>query len=300
MPKPHLHKSTKNILIAFLLNLGFSIYEFIGGTLTHSVAIVSDAIHDLGDALSIGISFVLEKKSQRRPDQHYTYGYIRYSLVGGLITTCILLGGSIFVIFQAISRLIHPVEIQYDGMIVLAVVGVVVNFCAAYFTRDGDSLNQKSVNLHMLEDVLGWVVVLVGAIIMRFTGFDFIDPLLSIFVAIFIFKAALTNFFTILNVFLEKAPSDLDLEHLQAELLALPEVESIHHLHVWSIDGYHHYATVHAVSQQPTPQVKDALRHALHEHNIEHVTIELEAANESCAEPRCPELHNAPHHHHHH
>ena len=158
-------KTEKNILIAFLLNLAFSVMEFIGGIFTGSVAIISDSIHDIGDAASIGIAYFLERKSKKKPDEKYTYGYIRYSILGSLITTLILIIGSSFVIYNSVLRILNPVEINYDGMILFAVFGVIVNFLAATFTREGDSLNQKSVNLHMLEDVLGWVIVLIGAII---------------------------------------------------------------------------------------------------------------------------------------
>ena len=184
-------KTEKNILIAFILNLVFSAFEFFGGIFTGSVAIVSDAVHDLGDALSIGISYFLEKKSKKKPDETYTYGYLRYSVIGSVITTLVLLFGSIAVIISGISRIISPVEINYSGMIVFAVVGVVVNFSAAYITREGDSLNQKAVNLHMMEDVLGWVVVLVGALVMKFTDFNIIDPVMSIIVSVFILVNAI-------------------------------------------------------------------------------------------------------------
>ena len=173
-------KPERTIFIAFLLNLAFSILEFAGGILTGSVAIASDAIHDLGDAFSIGISYFLEKISKKQPDEQYTYGYTRYSVLGSLISTLFLLCGSAAVIFNAIRRIIEPTEIHYNGMILFAVFGVCVNAGAAYLTRNGNSLNRKAINLHMLEDVLGWVTVLVGALVMRFTDFALIDPLLSI------------------------------------------------------------------------------------------------------------------------
>jgi len=194
-------KSEKNILIAFILNMGFAIFEFIGGSITNSVAIISDSIHDMGDALSIGVSFFLERKSKKNPDDKYTYGYVRYSVIGSLITTCILLVGSILVIYNAIKRLFNPVIINYNGMIIFAVIGVIVNFIAAYYTKEGNSLNQKSVNLHMLEDVFGWFVVLIGAIIMRFTDISILDSILSILVALFILINALKNFKVILDLF---------------------------------------------------------------------------------------------------
>lgn len=295
------HKSERNILIAFILNLSFSIYEFIGGAFTGSVAIISDAVHDIGDAMSIGISYFLERKSKKQPNEKYSYGYQRFSALGSLITTVILLVGSIFVIYSAIGRIIHPVEIRYDGMIILAIIGVIVNFLAAWFTHDGDSLNQKSVNLHMLEDVLGWVVVLIGAIVMRFTDFSIIDPILSIGVAIFIFKSAFSNFCAVMDVFLEKTPRNLSISKLEKHLLQLPDVEGVHHMHVWSMDGYQNYTTLHVVSKNNTQKLKNLIRAELAEHNIVHATIEIESPSEACAEQHCEvKSATAPAHHHHH
>lgn len=291
--------SQHKILIAFLLNLGFSVYELIGGTITGSTAIVSDAVHDFGDAISIGLSYLLEKKSTKQPDAKYTYGYTRYSLVGGMVTTLVLLFGSTFVIFNAILRLFKPIEINYDGMIILSLIGVTVNFIAAYITRDNNSLNQKSVNLHMLEDVLGWIVVLIGAIIMRFTNISYLDPILSILVALFILKQALANFISILNVFLEKTPAQVSLEEIEKHLLNIPGVKNVHHLHIWSLDGYHNYATLHVVSNEPNTKLKQTIKSELSAHQIAHSTIEMENTNENCHDQNC-KLHSIdrPHTHH--
>jgi len=294
-------KSDKNILIAFILNLSFSIFEFIGGALTNSVAIISDAVHDIGDALSIGIAYGLEKISKKKPNDKYTYGYTRYSVIGSLITTIILLIGSVFVIYNAINRIIHPVDINYDGMIIFAIVGVVVNFLAAYFTKDGDSLNQKSVNLHMLEDVLGWVVVLIGAFVMKFADIKIIDTVLSIGVAIFIFKNAICNLKLIVDLFLEKTPSNIDLEELKTHLLRIKGVKDIHHIHIRSMDGYNNYATMHVVCDGKNKKVKEIVKEELKEHGINHVTIELENPNEKCDEECCNvDTNNQIGHHHHH
>ena len=211
-------KTEKNILIAFILNLAFSVFEFVGGIITGSVAIISDAVHDIGDAASIGISFFLEKKSKRQPDEQYTYGYARYSVIGSVITTLILLLGSAAVIYNAVARIINPTEINYNGMIIFALFGVCVNFLAAFFTREGDSLNQKAVNLHMLEDVLGWIVVLIGSVVMRFTDFRFIDPIMSIGVALFILVAAVKNLKAAIDIFLEKTPLDISTEEIKENL----------------------------------------------------------------------------------
>ena len=294
-------KSDKNILIAFILNLAFSIFEFIGGTLTNSVAIISDSVHDIGDSLSIGISYFLEKKSKKKPDEKYTYGYMRYSVIGSAITTMILLVGSILVIYNAINRLINPVEVNYNGMILFAVIGVVVNFLAAYFTKEGHSLNQKSVNLHMLEDVLGWIVVLIGAIIMRFTDISIIDPILSIGVATFILIHALKNFKEIIDLFLEKTPSNVNITELKEHLLKKENVKNVHHVHIWSIDGYNNYATMHVVTNGDSQKVKQAVKEELKEHGISHTTVEIEGIDEVCKDDECKVNNNhlGGHHHHH-
>ena len=297
-------KSDKNILIAFILNFLFSIFEFIGGTITNSVAVISDSIHDLGDSLSIGISYFLEKKSKKKPDHKFTFGYKRYSVIGSVITTLILLVGSILVIYNAILRIITPQEINYNGMIIFAAVGLVVNFLAAYFTKEGDSLNQKAVNLHMLEDVLGWAVVLVGAIVMRFTDFYLLDPILSIGVAVFIFIHALGGLKEAIDLFLEKTPKGIDIHHLEEHLCEVEGVCEVHHIHVWSMDGISNIATLHVVYDGDPIKVKEAVREELKEHHIKHSTIELETKGEDCECKCCKvsdeEEHSHHHHHHHH
>lgn len=294
-------KTEKNILIAFLLNLSFSVIEFVGGIITGSVAIVSDSVHDLGDAMSIGASFFLEKKSKKAPDEKYTYGYMRYSVLGSVITTVILLFGSLAVIYNAVERIIKPVEINYDGMIVFAVIGAAVNFLAAYFTKEGDSLNQKAVNLHMLEDVLGWIVVLVGAVIMRFTDITIIDPLMSVGVAVFILVNSLRNLKEVLNIFLEKTPEDIDLEKIREHICSIDGVSDVHHIHLRSLDGYSNYITMHVVATGNSHEIKHKVREELSEHGINHATIELEEVGEHCHEKECRlEHHEASHHHHHH
>lgn len=291
-------KSEKNILIAFLLNLAFSIFEFFGGIFTNSIAILSDSIHDIGDAASIGIAYLLEKKSKKQPDKTYTYGYLRYSVIGSIISTLILLVGSILVVLNAINRIINPVDIDYNGMIIFAVVGVIVNFLAAYFTRHGDTLNQRAVNLHMLEDVLGWVVVLIGAIIMRFTDFKLIDPILSIAVSIYIFIHAFSHLKEALDLFLEKIPENISVDEIKAHLTEIDGVLDVHHIHIWSIDGNQNYATMHVVTNGEHTAIKKAVKEELKEHGIVHATLELESENERCEDEDCHTHNHCDHHHH--
>ena len=296
-------KTEKNILIAFILNFSFAIFELIGGFFTGSVAILSDSVHDLGDAVSIGVSYFLEKKSRKAPDERYTYGYLRYSVIGSVITTLILLVGSLLVIYNSVLRIITPSEINYNGMIVFALVGVCVNLFAAFFTRDGDSLNQKAVNLHMLEDVLGWIVVLVGAVVMRFTDFSVIDPLMSIGVSVFIFISAFKNLKEAIDLFLEKTPRGINVAELCEHIERLDGVIGVHHVHVWSMDGHNNCATLHIVADGDLVKIKKAAREELSEHGIGHTTLELETKDESCSCTDCriaQDLGAGHHHHHHH
>lgn len=294
-------KTEKNILIAFILNISFSIFELIGGLFTNSISILSDAIHDFGDALSIGLSLILEKISKKNPDSNYTYGYARYSILGALITTTILTVGSIFVIISSIKRIISPEDINYNGMIIFAIFGVIINFLAAYFTKDGHSVNQKAVNLHMLEDVLGWVVVLIGSILMKFTDIRLIDSIMSIGVALFILINAFKNLKSILDLFLEKTPANIRVEELKNHLLKIKEIKDIHHIHVWSLDGNNNYSTMHIVTDTKDPvKLKKAVRNEMLEHNIIHTTIEIEGSDEKCLDKECHVDIKTSHHHHHH
>lgn len=280
-------KTERNILIACILNLSFAVFECIGGILTGSMAILSDAIHDVGDAASIGIAYVLEKKSKKQPDETYTYGYARYSVIGGCLTTLVLLASSVVMIYNAIGRIITPIRIDYNGMLVFAVVGVCINSCAVFFTRDGDSLNQKAVNLHMFEDVFGWLMVLVGAIVMRFTEFTYLDPIMSISVSVFILINAIRNLKEGLDLFLEKTPRTLDVAQIKRRVEDIDGVSDVHHIHLWSMDGQNHYATLHVVADHDVYHIKEKIRAELGEHGIGHVTIETETSGELCRQKQC-------------
>ena len=293
-------KTEKRILIAFLLNLCFSVFEFVGGVITGSVAIWSDALHDFGDALGIGMSWLLERKSKQQPDDSHTYGYARYSVLGSLITTVILLLGSVAVIGRGVDRILHPVPVDHKGMILFALVGVLTNGLAAYMTREGASLNRKAVNLHMLEDVLGWAVVLLGAIVMGFTDLTALDPILSMAVAAFILFHAVRNLKEVLELFLAKTPKGISVQEIKAHLLELNGIQDVHHIHLWSMDAQRSYATMHIVTDGDLHTVKARVREELREHGIVHATLELETPQEECHERHChttpPEK---PHHHHH-
>ncbi len=293
-------KTKRNIFIAFILNLLFSIFELFGGILTESVAITSDAIHDFGDALSIGIAYFLERLNDKEANKKYTYGYARFSVLSGGITTIILLMSSSVVVYNAVLRIITPAAIDYNGMLVFALIGLIVNLIATYFTHGGKSINQKVVNLHMLEDVLGWLVVLIGAIIIKCTNLYIIDPILSIIVAIFVIINSIKNLLQIVEIFLIKTPKSIDVNELTQHIKTIDGVIDTHHIHVWTIDGEINCATLHLVVNELNSEVKMKVKEEMRGHGVSHTTIEMETVVENCEEKSCDikKENNRCHHHH--
>ena len=172
-------------------------------------------------------------------------------------------------------------------MIIFAVVGVIVNCLASYVTRDGRSLNQKAVNLHMLEDVLGWLVVLLGAILMKFTNWYIIDPILSIGVSIFILTNCVKNLRQIGELFLMKTPKNISISKLTEHIEKIDGVMGVHHIHIWSIDGETHCASLHLVLQDFDEKIKREVKEELKEHGISHIVIEMESPIQVCDETVC-------------
>ena len=271
-------KSSQKMMIAFLLNLSFAIIEFIFGLLFHSSAILADAIHDSGDALAIGLSTLFEKISTKKEDQEYTLGYKRYSLLGALLTSVILLVGSALVIVENVPKLFAPEKVNYDGMLVLGIFAIVVNTAASRVVSHGHSHNESILSLHFLEDILGWVAVVVVSLILRFTDWYFLDPLLSLVIAGFILSQALPKFWENIQIFLDHVPSDVELSKLYQEIVALENVRAITQLNVWTTDGLEKYAMLHICLENPNLLAKTqiVLRQKLLAHGISKVTIQTD------------------------
>jgi cobalt-zinc-cadmium efflux system protein len=288
----HAHSHTKDMSSnrigwAFFLNLGFTIIEFIGGWLTNSTAIMSDAVHDLGDTLSIGSAWVLNKLGKKQANNEFSYGFRRLSLFGALLNSLVLIVGSIWVMTEALPRLFNPVMPAAEGMLLLAIFGVCVNGFAAYKLSGGETLNERVLNWHLLEDVLGWVAVLIVSIVLMFIELPILDPLLSIAFTLFILVNVARNLWTTLKLFAQSSP-DLELTNkVKQTLLTLNHVADLHHFHLWSLDGESHVLTAHLqldqrldVHQQEL--LKSELKQQLATFSLEHTTIELEWPNEAC------------------
>ena len=271
-------KSSKNMTIAFLLNFSFAIIEFIFGLLFHSSAVLADAIHDTGDALAIGLSTLFEKISNRKEDRNYTLGYKRYSLLGALLTSVILLIGSTLVIVENVPKLFAPERVNYDGMLILGIVAIVVNTAASRVVSRGHSHNESILSLHFLEDILGWLAVIGVSIILRFTDWYFLDPLLSLIIAGFILSKALPKFWENIQIFLDHVPSDVDLSQLYQEIAVLENVRAITQLNVWTTDGLEKYAMLHICLENPKllAETQIVLRQKLLAYGIAKVTIQTD------------------------
>jgi cobalt-zinc-cadmium efflux system protein len=288
----HNHNSASNrIGWAFFLNVVFTIIEFIGGWLTNSTAIMADAVHDLGDSLSIGTAWGLNKLSDKNANNTFSYGFKRFSLLGALINGFVLMTGSIWILFEAIPRLAAPEMPQVEGMLLLSIFGIAVNGFAAYKLSGGNSLNERVLNWHLLEDVLGWVAVLIVSIVLMFKPWAILDPILSIGFTLFILFNVIRNLKETLLLFLQATPDVKQMEAVRKVLVSNDDVADIHHFHIWSLDGEHSVMTAHVVLRLDisVPQLKtlkDEIRQGLEEFDFVHTTIEIEFVNEDCRDER--------------
>jgi cobalt-zinc-cadmium efflux system protein len=282
----HEHGGAAGLRAAFFLNLAFTFIEIAGGFWTNSVAILTDALHDGGDCASLGLAWYLQKLSRKQPDAGFTYGYGRFSTLGAVITSVVLIAGLSVMLWHALDRLMHPQEVYAPGMILLALLGLLANGAAVLKTRHGTSLNERMVSWHLLEDVLGWGAVLLGSIAMSIWHLPVLDPLLSILIALFVLWNVGRNLRKVGAVFLQHAPASFDVAEFQRRLTTLPKVVSSHHAHTWTIDGEHHVLSLHVVAQNEAPrdQIVEVKRQIKSEcgEEFEHITIDVELTGESC------------------
>lgn len=283
----HHHTSAKNIKVAFFLNFGFTILEIIGGFYVNSVSILSDALHDLGDSLSLGISWYLHNRSKKEADNKFTFGYSRFSILGALINSVILIGGSVYVIIEAVKRLFHPEPSDAQGMLIFAIIGITVNGYAAFKLSHGTSLNERVVSWHLIEDVLGWAAVLVVSIVMMFTDAPYLDPALSLAITLFILYNVIKRLRETFVILLQGTPEGIDPEKIKMEILAIPNIASLHNMNVWSLEGENHVFTAHIKLNNVTGftevlEAKRRVKDLLKKYPFSHYTIEVELKDESC------------------
>jgi len=280
------------IRLAFVLNITFAVIEIIGGFFTNSVSIISNALHDLGDSLSLGLAWYFQRLSGRERDKLFSFGYKRFSVLGALINSLVLLTGSILILAEALPRIVHPQQIHPKGMFFLALVGITVNGIAALRLKKGDTVNEKVISLHMIEDVLGWTAVLTVSIVMNFYNVPLLDPLLSIFITIYILWNVFKNLKVTLRIFLQATPKASHFADIEKQIKTISEVTGVHDLHLWSMDGLYHVLTVHVtvagdLTLGETQKLKKDIRSSMEGIGIEHTTIEIEQEDEVCKLTDC-------------
>ncbi len=284
----HQHSIAGNLKVAFFLNLSFTIIEFVGGWITNSMAITSDAIHDFGDTFAIGSSLFLENYSQKGRSKKFSFGYKRFSPLSALINSVILLAGSVIIIVEAVTRLQHPEAVNAQGMLYLAIAGIVFNGAAVFRLKNSeDSVNQRTVMLHLLEDVLGWVAVLVGSIIMLFIDLPIIDPILSLCIAVYILWNAFKNLLQVMKIFLQATPENVDIETVKESLISIPDIQETHDTHLWTMDGSYNILSVHLVIKEnmrlsELAELRRKVNGVLKDFRIDHITIQFEVPGEVC------------------
>jgi len=281
----------KNIVIAFWLNTAFAVLEIAGGFYTNSVAILSDAVHDLGDSLSLGFAYYFHKKSRQKSDEKFKYGYRRFSLLGAFINSLILIVSSVFIIRESVLRLFEPEQPDAKGMLLLALIGIAVNGYALFRLRAGGSINERVVALHFMEDVLGWVAVLIGSIVMMFANVPVLDPILSILIAGYILLNIYKNLKATFRILLQGTPESLNEEEIRRKVLSIPGVKSLHDLHYWTLDGQYNVMTLHVVVAQDQSvdqreRIKDEVKHSLQHLEVQHSTVEIESEDSHCSSPK--------------
>ena len=277
----HHHGSVENIKIALILNASFAVIEIVGAFLTNSVAILADAVHDLGDSMALGLAYAFEKKAKRRPDARMSYGYRRFSLLSAMLTSLFLIAGSVYVLTETIPKLFDPEMPHATGMIGLALLGVAVNGYAAMRTHGGETLNEKVVTWHLMEDLLGWVAVLICGIVLQFVEWPILDPLLSLGLTLFILRGVYKSLRSTMHVFLQGVPENIDISEVEAKIKSLDNVVDTHDGHMWSLDGEAHVFTLHVVVEEGTrlercEQLKSEIRTLLQGIGKIHLTVEFE------------------------
>ncbi|WP_247944789.1 cation diffusion facilitator family transporter [Streptococcus oralis] len=296
--------SKTSIWLAFFLNLSFSVVEFIFGGIFNSSAVLADAVHDLGDALAIGLSACLETISNRQEDKRYTLGYKRFSLLGAILTAVILMIGSVLVILENITKIVHPQPVNEEGVLWLGIIAVSINVLASLVVRKGKTKNESILSLHFLEDTLGWLAVILMAIILRYTDWYILDPLLSLVISIFILTKALPRFWSALKIFLDAVPEGVDIKQVKNDLEQLDHVVSVNQLNLWTMDGLEKNAIVHVCLEEieHIEYCKESIRNLLKDYGFQNVTIEVDAnlASHQTHKRKIEELEASQSHGHHH
>lgn len=242
----HNHKKSSNLQLAIGLNLGFSIAEFFFGSLFSSAAISADAVHDLGDAILLTITLILNKLSKKKPTSAMSYGYKRFAALGALLNAGVILWLSytmaISVYYEFTFPHVHP-YVNVPGLMIVSIVGILVNLFAAARLYGSKNILDRTVSLHLIEDLLGWILTFITSVLISFSGLHILDRVASLCILLFISWGAISNVWGVLKILTQRAPSIKNLNKIKKQILAIEGVLKIENIHFWSLDGAEHIFT---------------------------------------------------------
>ncbi len=273
MNKKELINNTK---ITILFNLTFSILEIIGGFLTNSISIISSAIHDFSDSITVCLENLFNKKSKQKPNNKYSFGYSRYKLIGKFFTSILLLITSGIIIYFAINRIKNPLNINYDGMIIFSIFGILLNAYVAYKLK-----NDKENNYNTMIDVYGWLIVLISSILIKLFKIFIIDPVVAIIMALYMLYQTYKYLNEIFIAIMEKVPVALNIDKIQNDIIINnSNIKEIDNLNIWSIDNKNIYFSGHIILNENLDykkiiELKNNIKKYLNEQNINHITLEF-------------------------
>ena len=282
----------KAFIIGIVLNAAFVVVEFVTGIYTNSLALLSDAGHNLSDVATLVLSLFAFKIAKKKATERYTYGFHKGTILASLVNAVILLIAVGSIGWEAIQRFMHPEETQGKVISIVAAIGIVVNGVSAlFFFRDKENdLNVKGAYLHLFADMLVSVGVVIAGIIIFYTDIKWIDPLISLIIMIVVLFSTWSLLAESFRLSLDAVPEDINMEKIKAEALKVKGVKEIHHIHVWAMSTTKNAMTAHLIldenlNQKQIAEIKHTLKHELEHLNIQHVTLETESVN--CKEKDC-------------
>lgn len=272
----------KKLLVALLLTTGFMIAEIVGGLVTGSLALLSDAAHMFTDSAALAISLIAFQIAKKPADRMRTFGYARFEILASAFNAILLFFVALYILYEAYHRLVEPSPIQSSGMLIIAVLGLLVNIVSMRIlaSASDDSLNMKGAYLEVWSDMLGSMGVIIAAIVIRFTGWTWLDSLVAAGIGLWVLPRTWTLLRESMNVLLEGVPNGIDLEQVEKAILAVDGVKAVHDLHVWSVTSAKNVMSVHVViptsaanGQKILSRVTESVSHPF---EIGHCTIQLE------------------------
>lgn len=274
----------KNILISVVLNLLITIVEFVGGIFSNSLALISDAAHNLSDTLALALSYIALRIGRRSPSESKTFGYKRIEILAALFNASVLIAISIFLFWEAFKRFRDPQPIKEGIMFTVALIGLAANLISVLLLRKDSkhNLNIKAAYLHLLGDTLSSVGVIIGAVLIYYLEINWIDPLLTVLIGVFIIKETYGVLKETIDILMESSPKDLNIEQIKKEIEKLPDVANIHHIHAWKLTDTETHFECHAdLCDNLTIMESDKVRMKIEEilkntYQIHHVTIQME------------------------